>query len=153
MRNTRFHFLRKCPILLIIVCALFSCSKEDDSIDTTADYRLLGISSVSINNCQIPLKSDGVLFDLTNYEEIVVTGLLDEPNKKQIEVDYTILTTNPEASTVQIKSKYPDVSISIEKKNNISIKSQIIKITRKGYSESVVYNLVFFHPNQVLQNK
>ncbi|MDD2438001.1 MAG: hypothetical protein PHX50_14310, partial [Massilibacteroides sp.] len=113
MENEKLS-LFKCFTLFFALSLFFSCSK-DETPENNANYKLLGITSVKINNSQIPLKSDGVLLDLADYKDIVATGLLNEPNKKGVEVDYAILTTNLEDSSVQIQSKYSDVSIVVDK--------------------------------------
>lgn len=151
MKNTRLNFPR-CLTMFVVVCIFLSCSK-DDTPDNNVDYKLLGITSITINNSQIPIKSDGVLFDLSDYKNIVATGLLNEPNKKHVEVDYAILTADLADCSALIQSKYSDVSVSIEKiSTSTSVRTWIIKITRKGCLESVTYNLAFFNPNQTLRN-
>ena len=143
MKNTRLNLLKYLAIF-VTVCIFFSCSKDDTS-DNDADYNLLGITSITINNSIIPIKSDGVLFDLSDCKDIATTGMLSEPNKKHVEVDYAILTKDPEASSAQIQSKYSDVSVTIDKiSTSTSVKTWIIKITRKGYLESITYKLAFF---------
>lgn len=146
MKNIKVG-LCQCLVLILTAFVFFSCS-EDDAPEQKADYNLLGITSVTINGSHIPVKADGVLLDLADSKDIAGTGFLSEPNKKHFEVEYAILTKDLSASSVEIQSKYPDVSISISHVvTSPSVITWIVKITREGYSESVIYNLSFFDPS------
>lgn len=146
MKNIKVG-LCQCLVLILTAFVFFSCS-EDDAPEQKADYNLLGITSVTINGSHIPVKADGVLLDLADSKNIAVIGSLSEPYKKHFEVEYAILTKDLSASSVEIQSKYPNVSISISHVvTSPSVITWIVKITREGYSESVIYNLSFFDPS------
>ncbi|HML64623.1 MAG TPA: hypothetical protein PKC55_07330 [Dysgonomonas sp.] len=146
MKNIKVS-LCHCFVLILTVFTFFSCS-EDNAPEQKADYNLLGITSVTINGSRIPVKADGVLLDLADSKDIVGTGSLSEPYKKHFEIEYAILTKDLSASSVEIQSKYPDVSIDISHVvTSPSVITWIAKITREGYSESVIYNLSFFDPS------
>ena len=132
----------KLLILFFIGTLSLSCG-SDDANDVVVDYTSLGITTVTINDLNIPVRNDGVLLDVSAYKEIVNTGVLDEYSKKHIQVNYTILATNITAPSVQVQSSYPDTSIKIIPTSSSQLSTYTIDVTRKGYQERITYMFNF----------
>lgn len=124
-------------ILFIVVILLHSCQK-DDSNEPKADYSVLGIKSVTLNEEKIPVNKN-VFLDLTNTRFIVINRVEDQLSQKQIQINYGVMTEPKTPLTIQIESSYADVSavINVEEKTNYTDYRLII--TRPGHKEQVIY--------------
>jgi hypothetical protein len=131
----------KTLVLFFVLASLFSCNKNKDE-NSDPDFKVLGITSVTINGKLFSV-SNGTLLDLDKSDSIIVTGTQTNMALKQAQIEYVVWTNSQEASSVSVESNYPDVSISINKKTGDKNTSSIVRVTRNGYDEQLIYKFTF----------
>jgi hypothetical protein len=128
-------FMKPLFVLLITAVSLFSCSKENEQ-DPVADYKVLGVTSVTINGQEFNVK-DGVLLDVAGTSSIAADGMLIQ--SMHTEVSYVVLTSGEITPSVDVKSSCADVSVNIMEETFSGRPSYTVLITRKGYQEQLTY--------------
>ena len=126
-------------MLLLTAVSLFSCNKNDESEDA-ADYAVLGITSVTINGQQFDV-INGVLLNVAGTPSVAADGILVQAERTQ--VSYVVLTTKGAAPSVEVRSSYADVSVSISEATTAGHTSYTVRIWREGYQEQITYVFSF----------
>jgi hypothetical protein len=114
----------------------FSCSKDEK--DSTANYPALGITSVTINGVQIPVK-DGTLLDVSKINSIAVDGMENNVAKKQIQMSYIVATESGSPLSIQVESSCATTSIVISEEQIMNSTTYKVTVTREGYKEQIIY--------------
>jgi hypothetical protein len=127
-------------ILFFVLASLFSCSKEDDE-NSDLDFKVLGITSVTINEKQFSV-SNGALLHINNSDNITIIDMQTTMSIKQTQIEYVVWTNSQEASSVSVASRYSDVSITVNVKTGDNNTSSVL-VTRNGYDEQLIYKFTF----------
>jgi hypothetical protein len=127
-------------ILFFVLASLFSCSKGDDE-NSDLDFKVLGITSVTINEKQFSV-SNGALLDINNSDNITIIDMQTTMSIKQTQIEYVVWTNSQEASSVSVASRYSDVSITVNVKTGDNNTSSVL-VTRNGYDEQLIYKFTF----------
>ncbi len=131
--------------MLFCLLSIYSCNDNNDNNDnnddnetTGADYKVLGITKVSVNDEQIEVYDSGLL-NITSIDSIGLIGTTSSEATKHAKFNY-IIATKKDTVLIDVKSTYSDATtvITSQKENNkISIDAVI---TRNGYDEQITYN-------------
>ncbi len=127
--KTKHFFLSTLLILLM------SCNEKETNI--TYDFSVLGLEKITIDETEITLDSFGI--PEINSDSFLILG----SNNGSPTRSYNLVIWNnePTEQNISIKSKYDDTLTTIEK--NTDSRSFNITISRKGFSEKIVYNIGF----------
>lgn len=127
--KTKHFFLSTLLILLM------SCNEKETNI--TYDFSVLGLEKITIDETVISLDSVG--FPEKNSDSFVMVGSSSGSSTRSY--DLVIWNNEPTEQNISIKSKYDDTLTTIEK--NADSRSFNITISRKGFSEKIVYIIGF----------
>lgn len=89
-------------LLLLTAVSLFSCNKDEEQ-DDVADYKVLGITSVTVNGQEFQIKNE-VLLDVADTQSIAADGVLVRSMEAQ--VTYVVLIAKGVTPSVVVKSSY-----------------------------------------------
>ena len=122
--------------LLVAAVLAFSCSNDDTEV-SVADYSVLGLEPVVVNDVAYPVKSNASL-DVGANGVLVLEGLANQTAQKQVQVAYFVRYKQGSTPTVSVKSRYPDVTVTItQDKGNPT--TYTVLVARKNYQERVTY--------------
>jgi len=122
-------------LLLLTAVSLFSCNKDEEQ-DAVVDYKVLGITSVTINGQEFQIKNN-VLLDVANTPSIAADGILVQAARTQ--VSYVVLTTKGSTPSVEVRSSYADVSVSVSEVTTAGHRSYTVQVRREGFQEQITY--------------
>ncbi len=131
-------FMKIKNFLFILLVLLISC-KDEDSPVASDDFAVLGIENITIDQTVITIGASGL--PEKDNEACVIVGFSYNENSSTRSYDLAVWGTMPEEETINVKSKYDDISTKIEK--NVDSAFYNIIISRKGFSEKLVYKIAF----------
>lgn len=131
----------KISILLLVVALTFSCSKSEDQ--PKPDFSVLGLSSFTINGVKVDVKNT---YLSSNSNELLfsVRGTDSNLNLRSFKAWYVIFIKKGVQPSVSASSIYPDVTITVTKKENVNnMETYSVEVKRDGYKEVGTYFFSF----------
>lgn len=123
--------------LFILPFLLMSCHDED--ANTTADFSVLGIEKIYVNELVITTDSCG--FPDKGNPAYVMVGFNLQSSQRTYEL--VIGPTQVTTPTFLVQSKYNDTSTKIEQ--DADSRTYNIEVSRKGCNEKIIYQIGFMH--------
>lgn len=131
----------KISILLLVVALTFSCSKSEDQ--PKPDFSILGLSSFTINGVKVDVKNT-CLSSNSNELLFSVRGTDSNLNLRSFKAWYVIFIKKGVQPSVSASSIYPDVTITVTKKENVNnMETYSVEVKRDGYKEVGTYFFSF----------
>ncbi|MDM8159957.1 hypothetical protein QUH73_09035 [Labilibaculum sp. K2S] len=129
-------------VLFFITIAICSCDKDDNEI-SKADFSVLGITSISVNNIAYSI-DDNLLLKLEDSKNIAVTGSQITESTKHCVIEYSVLSTTKETPFVSAKSSCSGVSVNVDSNTTSDgITSIVLTVSRSEYKEQAIYKFNF----------
>ena len=131
-------------ILLAIGILSMSACDSNETPQPQANFEVLGITSVSINQQPIAVKPDAAL-ETSAISTMVLTSMTYHQNIRVAKYCYTILCPGDITPSVAVATTFPDTSITTEKEVLQGGQTSItVLIQRTGHPEQIEYEFVFF---------
>jgi hypothetical protein len=127
--------MKTLQLLLLAAVFLFSCNQNEEE-DAVADYKVLGVTSVIINGQEFDVTS-GVLLNVAGTSSVAADGILVQAARTQ--VSYVVLTTKGSTPSVEVRSSYADVSVSVSDVTTAGHRSYTVQVRREGFQEQITY--------------
>ncbi|WP_321517784.1 hypothetical protein [uncultured Bacteroides sp.] len=119
-------------LLLIFMCLLLACQKQEDNITQPIDSSMLGIDHITINNKDYAI-ANSLMIDKS--APLVCTGLLNSSSK--IEFNYTWNALAEDLSSVSITSTKAQVEVNYT--GNTTTKTYTIRVYNTNPKAEVKY--------------
>lgn len=128
--------------VLFFTFSISACDKDNEE-PTKADFSVLGITSITINNTPFSIK-DNILLESGESNNIAVTGTQTTESTKSCIIEYTVIQTKDETPEVSASCCYSDVTVNVTSETTSDrTKCITVNISRKGYKEQVTYKFYF----------
>ncbi|MHA7111346.1 hypothetical protein ACRTDU_14545 [Sunxiuqinia elliptica] len=127
----------KLLLLLVLSFSLWSCNEHDDEV-IKADFSVLGVTTVSINNKPYSVK-EGMLLEVEEDELIALVGFESTQSTARLMIEYAVITSADEPFIVTAESAYSDVSITIDTEVDDDKIHCVVQFSREGYQEQLSY--------------
>ena len=130
-------------ILLVIGILLMSACDSNETPQPQANFEVLGITSVSINQQPIAVKTDAAL-ETSAISTMVLTSMTYHQNIRVAKYCYTILCPGDMTPSVTVAATYPDTSINTTFEVLQDGQTRItVLVQRTGHPEQIEYEFVF----------
>lgn len=130
--------------ILSFALVIFACSKDDNEI-SEANFNILGINSITINDQSYTVK-DNLLLELGDSQNIVMSGVQMTESTKHAVIEYSVIPAMEEPPEISAISRYKDVAISCNSMTTTNSQTCVIlDICRNGNPEQVTYKFYFLN--------
>lgn len=131
-------------ILLAIGILSMSACDSNETGQPQANFEVLGITAVSINQQPIAVKA-GAALETSAITNMALTGMAYHQNNHHAQYSYVILCPGDLTPSVTVAASFPDTSITTTSEVLQDGQTRItVLVQRTGHPEQVEYEFVFF---------